>query len=68
MAEALAVRRAMVFARELSLFNVILEGDFLQVIQALNYPGHCSTLFGHIIDETKRIWGLLRQYKFQHVC
>ena len=44
MAEALAARRAMVFARELSLFNVILEGDFLWVIQALIYLGRCNTL------------------------
>ena len=68
MAEALAARRAMVFARELSLFNVILEGDFLWVIQALIYLGRCNTLFGHIIDETKRIGDLLRQCKFRHVC
>lgn len=61
MAEALAARRAMVFARDLSLFNVIIEGDCLRVIQALNYPGCCNTLSGHIIDKTKRIGGLLQQ-------
>ena len=26
--------------------------------------GHCNTLFGHIIDETKRIGGMLRQCQF----
>ena len=36
MAEALAARRAMEFARELSLFDVILEGDRLRVVRALN--------------------------------
>ena len=30
--------------------------------------GHCNTLFGHIIDETKRIGVMLRQCQFQHVC
>ena len=30
--------------------------------------GRCNTLFGHIIDETKRIGGMLRQCQFQHVC
>jgi len=34
-AEALAARQAVVLARELSLFNVIFEGDCLCVIQAL---------------------------------
>lgn len=34
-AEALAARRVVVLARELSLFNVIFEGDCLCVIQAL---------------------------------
>ena len=34
-AEALATRRAVVLVGELSLFNVIFEGDYLRVIQAL---------------------------------
>ena len=67
MAEALVARRVVVFARDLSLFNVIIEGDCLRVIQALNYPGCCNTLSGHIIDKTKRIGGLLQQCMFQHV-
>ena len=29
--------------------------------------GHCRTLFGHIIDESKRIGGMLRSCLFQHV-
>ena len=55
MAEALAARRAVIFARELSLFNIIVEGDCLHVIQALQRPDPCNMLFGHIIDETKRM-------------
>ena len=35
MAEALAARRAVVFAEEMSLFRIIIEGDCLSVIQAL---------------------------------
>lgn len=35
MAEALAARRAVICAREMSLFNIIVEGDCLLVIQAL---------------------------------
>ena len=66
MAEALAARRAMDFTRELSLFDVIPEGDSLRVIQALNCPGCCNTLFGDIVNET--LGGYLRQCKFQHIC
>ena len=35
MAEALATWQAVIFARELSLFNIIVEGDCLHVIQVL---------------------------------
>ena len=60
MAEALAARRAMEFTRDLSLFNVILEGDCLRVKQASNALGGCNTLYGHIVCETKRLGGVLR--------
>ena len=67
MAEASAARRAVVFAREMSLFNIIVEGDCLSVIQALKHNGLCPLLFGHIIDETKRLGIVLRSSMFQHV-
>ena len=67
MAEALTTRRAVIFARELSLFNIIVEGDCLHVIQALKCSGPCPLLFGHIIDETKRLGRVLRSCMFQHV-
>jgi len=59
MAEALAARRVVAFARELSFFEVQIEGDCLRVIQALHDSDRCYTLFGHIIDETKRLGSLL---------
>ncbi|KAK7848506.1 hypothetical protein CFP56_004884 [Quercus suber] len=43
MAEVLAARRAVEFARELSLFDVIIKGDCLQVVKALNAFGGCNT-------------------------
>ena len=66
-AEALAARRAMEFARELSLFYVILEGDCLRVVQALNASGGCKTLYGHVVIETKRLGATLRHCSYQHV-
>ena len=53
MAEALAARRAVRFATELCLFQVIIEGDCSRVIATLKGFGHCRTLFGHIINEYK---------------
>ena len=67
MAKALASRRAVIFARELSLFNVIIESDCLRVLQALNCVGHFQTMFSRIIDETKRLGGMLQKCQFQHV-
>lgn len=64
MAEALAARRAVVFARELSFFEVHIEGDCLRVIQALQDSDRCYTLFGHITDETQRLGSLLRRCQF----
>ena len=60
MAEALAARRVVEFTRDLSLFYVILEGDCLRVKQALNALGGCNTLYGHIVNETKSLGGVLR--------
>lgn len=65
--EALAARWAMVLARELSLFDVILEGDCLQVVQALRCSGRCNTFFGHIVEESMRLGCSLQQCQFQHV-
>ena len=67
LAEALATRKAVWFAMELSLFSVEFEGDFLRVISALNDLKRCNTLFGHVTDECKRVSASLRFYKFQHV-
>ncbi|KAK7821648.1 hypothetical protein CFP56_037521 [Quercus suber] len=42
--KALVARRAVEFARELRPFDVILEGDCLRVVRALNASGGCNTL------------------------
>ena len=55
LAETLTAGRAVMLARELSLFDVIFEGDCLRVVQALRCFGHCNTLFGQVIEESKRL-------------
>lgn len=67
LAKALATRRAMVLAKELSLFNVVIEGDFLQIVQALESSDSCKTLFGQVVEESKWLGCTLRHCQFQHV-
>ena len=49
----------LVFSFNKNKFNpnglIIVEGDCLHVIQALQQTGPCNMLFCHIIDETKRL-------------
>ena len=57
----------MVLAKELSLFNVIIEGDCLQIVQALESSGFCKTLFGQVVKESKQLGRTLWHYHFQHI-
>ena len=67
LAKALAARRVVGFALELSLFSVKLEGDYSRVISALNDLKSYNTLFGHVTNECRRVSASLRFCKFQHV-
>ena len=68
--EAMVAHRVMLFAKELSLFDVEIEGDCSRLITALNMArrcGPCGTLFGHVIDDCKSLVESLRSGKFSHV-
>ncbi|KAL0016888.1 hypothetical protein SO802_003957 [Lithocarpus litseifolius] len=67
LAEALAARRAVVFAKELSLFNVKIDGDCSQTIKVLTDLRRCNTLFGHVIDESLSLGTTLQYCKFPNV-
>ncbi|XP_030936331.1 uncharacterized protein LOC115961495 [Quercus lobata] len=49
--EAFACRRAVLFAVELGLQDVVFEGDSLQVIQALNLDSTDHLTYGHILED-----------------
>jgi ribonuclease HI len=49
-AEAMAALSAMYFCREVGFFDVILEGDAKQVLQAINSNPHFLSKFGHFIE------------------
>ena len=49
--EALAVSRAVSFAKELNIHQMVIEGDSLRVIQAINGTRPVRTMYSHVIDD-----------------
>ena len=50
--EALACRRAILFARDFNLQIVTLEGDSETIINSLNLDEECFASFGHLIEDS----------------
>ena len=65
--EALAARRAIILAQEISLTQVVVEGDSLKVIAAINSPKQSRTQWGHIIEDIKKASLCLQACSFCHV-
>ena len=36
-------------------------------MRVLNAAGGCNTLYGHVVNEIKRLWTVLRHCSYQHV-
>ena len=51
--EALVALCAVVFAKELSVFKVIVEGDCIKMVQALKVRERCNTLYGTVIEDVR---------------
>ena len=64
--EALVALRAVVFAKELSVFKVIVEGDFLKVVQALKARECYNTLYGNVIEDAHLQGASMQACHFQH--
>ena len=65
--EALAARCAIILAQEISLTQVVVEGDSLKVIAAINNPKQSRTQWGHIIEDIKKASLCLQACSFCHV-
>ena len=65
--EALACRKAISFALEIDLQEVMFEGDSDTIIRSLNIEPPCMAPFGHIIEDTRSIASSLRYHSFSHV-
>ena len=67
MAEAMAVRRAVLFVQEMCLSKVLVEGDCLRVVSAMNSLVCCNTLYGNVIEESRCQANQFQACKFIHV-
>ena len=65
--EALACRRAMIFARELSLPDAIFEGDAELIIKALRAKEVNHPEYGHVIQDSLVLASYFRVCAFSHV-
>ena len=48
-------------------FREQVKGDSLVVIQALTSQARCNTLYGHVVEDTRRLGATLQSCQFQHV-
>ena len=67
MVEALATSRAINFTKEITILRVVIKGDSLQVIKAINNTKPSKTSYGHVIDEIKLLSSTLTSCSFVHV-
>jgi ribonuclease HI len=67
MAEAVGAWFAVALAKRLGLRNVLIEGDALEVVDAINKEGNCWTVYGQIVNDIKEDLGIWQGWNFQHV-
>ena len=65
--EALACRKAISFAIEMGLQDVIFEVDSEIIYRHLVSDSTCMAAFGHIIEDSRRLITSLRKVSFSHV-
>jgi hypothetical protein len=65
--EAMAMLRAVILCHELGFSSVILEGDALQIVQAIRKDGRCWSQYLHLIKEAGGVLSCLHIWKVNHV-
>lgn len=65
--EALAAMRAIVFAKELALLSIILEGDSEVIISTSKCDKKSFASFGHLIAQVKFHAESLQSFSFSHL-
>jgi ribonuclease HI len=67
MAEAVGAWLAVDLAKRLDLRNVLLEGDALEVVEAITKEGNCWTVYGQVVNDIKEELRTWQGWAFQHV-
>ena len=65
--EALACRRALLFAKEIGLRQVVFEGDSAMVIQAVTHGNAKLAEYGHIVEDIRILATDFDFIQFSHV-
>ena len=65
--EAMGALHAIEFCQDSGLLNIMLEGDSLQVVQAVNAKGEQWLRFGQIIDDIQVVLSLFQRWEVSHV-
>ena len=65
--EAIAYRKAISFALELGVEEVVFEGDSETIIKALNSDSSCLSTFGHIVEDARALALNFASFCFSHV-
>jgi len=66
-AEALAAVHTVEFCREIGFFDIMLEGDALQIVNAVKAMGYNWSKMGNLINGIKDGLGKLRSWSIEHV-
>jgi hypothetical protein len=66
-AETFAALTAIIVCLEQNFQDVIFEGDALQVVKEVNSDKHCSSYYGHLVEDVKQGLKRLKSAKFSHV-
>jgi ribonuclease HI len=66
-AEALAAFQATNFSKDLGLQHIILEGDALQVVKAVNCPSRNWSRFGQLVEDTRMVIHSFSSWRVSHI-
>jgi hypothetical protein len=64
MAKAVGAWFAVALAKRLGLRNVLIEGDALEVVDAISKEGNCWTVYGQIVNDIKERSGNMAGLEF----
>ncbi|XP_075636496.1 uncharacterized protein LOC142608688 [Castanea sativa] len=65
--EALACRRAVMFAAEKDLQHVMFEGDSTSVINAVSQESPVLNSYGDVVDDIRSLVSVFQSFQFVHV-